>query len=78
MVRARLLGAACVAASVAGSIASAVAEAQPTFTLRGLAYDSVAGRPLPAALVTLNGVRSAFTDPRGAFRNEWLDRTLGA
>jgi hypothetical protein len=45
----------------------AAAQAQGTLTLRGFAYDSVASRPLAGAMITLNSVRSAFSDERGAF-----------
>lgn len=43
------------------------AKGQPRTTLRGVAFDSVGMRPLPGALVTLGGARSAFTDSLGAF-----------
>ncbi len=54
--------------AVAGSLgATREVGAQGTITLRGVAYDSVARRPLPGALVTLDGIRSTFSDEGGAF-----------
>ena len=45
----------------------AIAAAQGPLTLRGVAYDSIASRPLAGAMITLNAVRTAFSDERGAF-----------
>jgi hypothetical protein len=45
----------------------AILGAQGARTLRGVAYDSVASRPLSGAMITLNSVRTTFSDERGAF-----------
>lgn len=44
-----------------------LARAQDAITLRGVAYDSIASRPLAGAMITLNSARTAFSDERGAF-----------
>ncbi len=49
-------------------VAAAIsAEAQGVVTLRGLAYDSVAARPLVGAFITLDGARSTTSGSGGAF-----------
>lgn len=56
------------ALAVGGAVAAPRdAGAQGGVTVRGVAYDSVAGSPLAGALVTLDGIRSAFSDEQGAF-----------
>ncbi len=61
----------CLAAALSsvplGRAAGQSAQAAPT-VLRGVAYDSVRGRPLSNAFVTLDGGRSAESDARGRFQ----------
>lgn len=57
-----------VVALVGGMLCVAgVAPAQAPVRLRGVAYDSVASRPLAGAMITLDAVRTAFADDSGAF-----------
>jgi hypothetical protein len=44
------------------------AEAQAPATLRGIAFDSVAMKPLAAAFVSLGGTQSTFSDSLGRFQ----------
>jgi hypothetical protein len=43
------------------------ASTQVLVRLRGVAYDSVASRPLAGAMITLDAVRTAFADESGVF-----------
>src|SRR5688572_9673379 len=64
---ARVLGAFAVAAVTVGSFAAPHLESQAPATLRGVAFDSVAMRPLAAAFVSLGGTQSTFSDSLGRF-----------
>ena len=68
----RLVGALVVSTLASVSILTPSAGAQGSATLRGLAYDSVAMKPLAGAFVSLGGTQSTFSDSLGAFRFEGI------
>jgi protocatechuate 3,4-dioxygenase beta subunit len=66
----RRVGPALVALAATALVAGELrAQIPPTVTVRGVAYDSLRGAPLPGAFIALAGsARTAVSDARGRFR----------